>query len=345
MRSQMRTDHVGLWSLLLCILAATAAADPPPPGRLLTDFTNDDGNPPDGHDNDKDDTAALRKALAAGPGVVHIGPGFYRFGDVLVPSGVSVVGARGASIVRSSGPGVIFLQKSVSDWTLRDLVLDGQAKGEWRKRTDQGRCGIHTSQCSGFEIAGVTVRNFNGAGVQLTRTASSGFCDGGTLERITAVGNYVGVRLDERAEYVKAAKLTCVNNVIGCVIHAGNTTLAASNLGYNVDGLVIEDKDNGSHGTVSNCLINHNRRYALLARNVRHGMAVGGCCFFYGSILLENSVGVNLTAGLIGCPVTSTGSGANRIAGNHVILKTGPWQLSPSTIVQDNFTENGPWQP
>ena len=310
--------------------------------RQLGDYTNQDGTAPEGEDNDRDDTVALRKALDAGPGIVYVGPGHYRWGNVTVPSGVSVVGARGATVVRSSGPKCIFVQKG-PEWTIRDLVLDGETAGDWRKRKDDGRSGIFAARCRHFEIVGVTVRNFNGAGIQLTHTAVGTFFDAGKLERITATGNYVGIRFDERAEYITAAQLSCNHNVAGCVIHAGNISIHNSNFSDNTDGLVIEDKDNGSHGTISGCLMNHNARYALLARDIRNGMTINGCCFFYGSIRLENSVGVQISSGLISCPIEAIGAGSNRIAENYIIPRKWQFRFSPSTIVIDNFTENGSW--
>src|SRR5262249_34014063 len=60
--------------------------------RLLSAHANDDGSRAEGKDSKQDDTSALRKALAEGPGVVRIGSGFYRWGDVEIPAGVTVVG-------------------------------------------------------------------------------------------------------------------------------------------------------------------------------------------------------------------------------------------------------------
>lgn len=326
---------------------AQPAEGPAAFARQLSSYTNDDGTVPNGLDDGRDDTTALRKALAAGPGVVYVGPGFYRWGDVSVPAGVAVVGAGRGTIVRSSGPARIFVQQRVSDWAIRDMVLDGEAQGDWHERKDTGRCGIFVSGCWGYEIVGVTLRNFDGAGLQLAYTdlQNAGHSDGGNLERICASGNYVGIRFDTRAEYLNATELSCFHNVIGCVIHAGNVKIAASNFGDNIDGIVIQDKENGSHGAISNCLVNHNERYGLLCRNARNGMAIDGCCFFYGAILLQECAGINITSGLIGCTLKAVGEGANRIAGNHIVhMDTFQYEIAPATIVEGNFTDKGPWE-
>ena len=308
-----------------------------PVTRKLTDFGDVDGK-----DNKVDDTAVIREALAVGPGVVQIGPGFYRWGDVTVPKGVTVVGCGKATVIRSNGAKAVFLQKGVSEWSIRELVLDGQAKGDWKTRKDLGQAGILSDGCSGYDVIGVTARNFNGAGIQLMRTGA--WHSRGNLDRITATGNYVGVRFAVGGEYINATKFSCQQNVVGCIIHAGNVKIAASSFTSNLDGVVIKDKANGSHGALSNCLINHNERYALLAEGAKNGMAIDNCCFFYGTILVKDSVGVNITSGIISCTVKVVGEAANRIAGNYVIPMNFTFEFAPLTIVQDNFTEKGKWE-
>ncbi len=311
-------------------------------GRKLTDFTNADGKPPTGKDSAADDTIAIRKALAAGPGIVYIPPGFYRWGEVTVPSGVSVVGAGSSTVIRSSGPKVIFMQKGVKDWRIQDLVLDGEAKGEWKSRKDEGHSGILIHESTDFQVRSLTVRNFNGPGIQLSRV-SGGWGSQGSLELLICSENYAGLRFDIRAEYLDATRITCRNNVVGCILHAGNVKFSTCNFTCNIDGFFIEDKDNGSHGSISNCLFNHNERYALYCRKVDNGMLLDNCCFFCGAIRLEDCKGINITDGEISCGLEVAGKGVNRIAGNYVIPLRSSAEFTPETIVQDNFTDAGPW--
>jgi len=318
----------------------------PANARLVSAFTNDDGSTPDGKDDANDDTSAFHKALAAGPGTVYVGPGFYRCSDVTIPANVTVIGAGSATVIRPMGAKSVFVQENVNDWSIRDLTIDGQAKGSWRSRKNEGQTGIITKRSSGFTISGITVMNFNGAGVHISYTLGSieSWASRANLDTITATGNYVGVWFDTRAEYINASHFSCQNNIIGCAIHAGNVKLTASNLTSNIDGLFIEDKENGSHGAISNCLINHNERYALRALNAANGMTIDNCCFFYGSILLENCKGFILSDGLLNCNITTAGKGVNRIAGNYIIPEKFTFTFTPATLVQDNFTDNGPWE-
>lgn len=314
--------------------------------RRLSEFANADGKPPSGKDTPADDSAAIRKALAAGPGIVYVGPGFYRWSEVTVPEGVTLVGAGPATVIRPAVGKRIFLQEKVARWSIRELILDGEAKGKWRDHRDEGRSGIWVEHCRDFTISGVTVRNFNGPGIHwawIGGGLGEGWGGRGDLDLVNAHGNYIGVRFDIRSEYSHAQRLTCQNNVIGALIHGGNLKLATCNFTSNIDGIVIEDKENGSHGAISNCLSNHNERYPLWCRKVDNGMAIDNCCFFCGTIRIEDSKGVNITSGIIGCSIETTGKWANRIAGNYVIPTDMTYKFAPATILDGNFTESGPW--
>lgn len=332
-------------TLAVLIISSSAYTSDAPFVRKLTDYKNDNGKRPSGLDGTADDTSAMRKALKAGPGVLYIGPGYYRLSKVTIPSGVTITGAGPATIVRSAGSGYIFEVNKVTDWAIRDIVLDGEAKGDWHGRKDTQSGGISVLGCGKYDIVGVTLRNFDGTGLCISHFDYAFLGGGGgNLERITAYGNHTGIRFDTRAEYSNAVSLSCFNNIVGCAIYAGNVKIAASNFGTNIDGLVIEDHENGSHGAISNCLMNHNERYALYCNKVQYGMAFNGCNFFYGTIRLENSMGVNIGDGIIGCSITTIGTNANRISGNYIIPdQTTTFDFAPSTIVTDNFTSTGLW--
>ncbi len=330
----------------ICASFPVSADDlPSPMSRHLSDYLNPDGSSPDGKDTARDDTPALKLALADGPGIVSIGPGYYRFGEVTIPTGITLIGAGPATIVRSSGPKCIFVQSDVHRWRVRDLVLDGEAPGQWEARTEQGQIGLKIDRSYEFEVSGLIVQNFNGAGVQLSGFAPDKRANGvGSLDRISALENYVGIRFDERGEYVTASQLLCFRNVVGCVIHAGNLKITASNFCDNVTGMLIEDKINGSHGSIGNSMFNNNLEHALICRNVVHGMAFTGCQFAYAKMLIEDSKGINITSGILSLPIIIKGEHANRIAGNYVIPSYTKYEFAPSTIVQDNFTPDGDWE-
>ncbi len=335
----------------LLLVACLMGSQPASPGasreRWLADYRNDDGSTPDGLNTKRDDSSALQKALAAGPGVVRIGPGTFRIHAVSIPSHVELIGSGSATVLLAHERQPIFMQQGQSGWRLRDVSLRGSASGDWQNRTDQGAHGLVIEGGWDYEVSGVTVENFDGAGIQIghTNNQAAGYAAGGVLTRVTARENSVGIRFDTRAEYITASHLHCYHNVTGMVVHAGNSNVSNSNIGENIDGLVIVDHENGSHGSITGCLINHNQRYALWAREARNGMAISNCCFFYGTIKLEKSCGVTISSGLISASISVDGEEFNRISGNHIIPLEWTFAVSPSTICDGNYTKTGPWKP
>jgi len=296
---------------------------------------------------DGDDCSSfIRKALAETKGVLNIESGLYRLNDVTIPDNIIVQGAGANTILKSAGGATIFKQSGKSNWSIRDLAIDGEAKGI---PADSGFKAISIDNCWGYEISSVSIYKCNGTGIDIRQTPleknKAAFCNGGNLSKITLHDNFIGIRFDQRAEYISVVQLNAYNNITGCIIHSGNVKIASSNFCKNVNGLVIEDKANGSHGSISNCLFNHNQKYALLARKVNNGMAISGSCFFYGKIKLIDSTGINISNGQISCDVQIKGAGVNQLVNNYIIPRSCEFDFSPSTLMSGNFSKNGLWKP
>ena len=277
-----------------------------------------------------------------------IDAGIFRFGEITIPAGVTLVGAGKATIIRRPRESKrVFVQEGVSDWRLRDVTLNGETPmADPSRRTDAGEYGLIASRCTGFEISGVTVNNFNGVGIQLSHTAPSPYCHWATASHIFNVstgGNYVGMKFDTRSEYINVSMLTSQGNFYGCIIHGGNVKIANSNFTHNNIGMLIEDHENGSHGAISNCLINHNISAALKANRVGYGMTIDNCCFFTGGIEVRDSQGVSITDSIVSCGVEFSGNKANMFSNNYIVLSDGEKHtFAPSTILKDNYTDKGP---
>ena len=315
-----------------------------PQARNLCDFKCADGKAPDGLDNKRDDTAALVAAMSAGPGIVHIGPGHYRFGAVAIPAKVSVVGSGRATIIRSNGAKRIFSQAGVGEWALKDLALDGETTAEVYKVTDKGRQGLYAEKCYDFTIQNVAAMRFEGVAIEFYQTdrQAAAFCNGGTISGLTLYNNYAGISFSERAEYMTSTQIKSYRNVYGCIIHGGNISIADSHFCMNETGIYIEEKENDSHGSVSNCLINHNTKYAVHARGVQNGHNFIGCSIFYGMIKLIDCRGIKIASGTIACDLVVEGESANLIIGNYIVPShMDTCTLAPSTIVRDNFDDTG----
>ncbi len=315
--------------------------------RNFKDFPLVDGVIPSGP---YAESARLKAALTAGPGIVNLDAGEYHFADVTIPAGVTLVGAGKATVIklsRMTGVKRVFVQEGVNDWRLRDVMLDGETPMvDPSARVDSGENGIVISRCSGFEVSGVTVNNFAGIGIMVSYTAGTAYgnwATSATIFNVSTEGNYVGFKFDTRSEYMNVSMLTSQGNYYGCIIHGGNVKIGTSQFVHNYTGMLIEDHENGSHGAISNCLINHNIRYSIQAINVANGMLINNCCFFYGDLDVKDSKGVSVTDSTIGCNVYFSGESANLFADNFII--SGTHTFAPSTIVKGNYNEKGPWEP
>ena len=301
---------------------------------------------PENFASNDDCTPFIRNALADGTGILYIESGIYRLNDVTIPDNIILQGAGANTVLKSAGGMTIFKQNGKSNWSIRDLMIDGEAE---RTPVDLKFTAIDIDNCWGYDISSVSVFRCNGIGIDICQTPldkdCAAFCNGGNLSKIALHNNFIGIRFDKRAEYISALQLNVYNNVTGCIIHAGNVKISASNFCENIDGILIEDKENGSHGSISNCLINHNKRYAIEARRVLAGMAITGCCFYYGAIKVTDCVGINISNGQISCDVQINGAGENQLVNNFVTPDSWKFKFSYSTLLTGNFSKNGLWKP
>ncbi len=315
--------------------------------RILGEFLSADRRPPNGLDNDIDDGPAIHAAIAQGPGIVRIPPGFYRWSDIRIPAGVTIIGAGDATVIRPCNDHhPIFDQSGVGNWSMRELTLDGEALEPWRQRKDLGHIGLNIRGSWGFIVTGVRVRNFSGQGVCVshTRLDTAAFCDGGVIDRLTACGNAVGICFDERGEYVTLTNSHLMRNTTGCIIHAGNVKITQSNIGSNLNGIVIADKENGSHGVIANCLINHNERYALDCVDVVNGMAINACAVFYGEIRLRDCQSIQIAHCQVSCAVKIAGDLANGFVDNIITDNDWEFEFAEATLVRNNMNAAGDWR-
>ena len=329
--------------------------------RNVCDYKNADGLVPDGVDNERDDSGALVAAMAVGAGVVEIPAGYFRFGNVTIPENVTVQGAGAGTVIRSNGHERVFNQQGLGSWVIRDVAFDGEtrtgAEAEkdkaWQSLEgprgaipDNNRHAIYAERCYGFTIQNIIAHHFEGAALEFTQTdlAKVGYCDGGVLDNLSLYHNHTGIRFNKRAEYMTATQIHSYRNNYGVIIHGGNITIGSSHFCANETGVFIKDKENGSHGAIVNCLINHNRQYSLHAENVANGHNISGCSVFDGTIRLNNCKGIKIASGTLDCSIIVEGAGVNLINGNYIgkaYMKV--CEISEQTIVKDNFTAEGLW--
>ncbi len=288
-----------------------------------------------GRNAQTDDTPAFTSALAAGPGVVVVPAGHFRVQGICVPPGVTLQGSGMASVLLPAGPGPVILQESSHSFAIKDLSILSSPHVAPATPSSAHSHGLLIKRCYHYRITGVTVRGFGFAGIEITRTplghAEAAFCDGGMLSQITSSENAIGVLFNTRGEYTVLSDSSILRNQVGSIIHAGNCRITGCSISGNHDGIWIVDHENGSHGVISNCLVNHNTRYALLVRDVFNGMLITSCCFFYGEILIQRSVGILLSSCEADVPITFEHGKNNTFTNNCLIGAKAKITLEPDT--------------
>ena len=155
----------------------------------------------------------------------------------------------------------------------------------------------------------------------------------------------IGARMDKKLEdHSIIEKIGAVMAFDACVSSMPTNIKWLTDCFITITSLYIEDGNNGSHGAVSNCLINHNEKVGLHCRRARNGMTISNCCIFCGELIIEDCAGINLTSGIISCDMRIRGDRANRVSGNYIIPGEYRFEMPPPTLVQDNFTDAGPWE-
>jgi hypothetical protein len=238
------------------------------------------------------------KAVLATKDYIKLGSGTFTFTETLViPTGKTIVG-NGDSTVFTPAFGVdlmIDLSNSAPNLSGFKMVGLGAAVNDDSTelittsagiptKTGKGTgVGIKLSGSNGAVLFGLTISNFNSAGIYGTGFgADNGFTAGVKLNTLFINDCYQGIEFDTRAEYSTLNMITARNNVIGISIVSGNVTVSNSHFTKNRVGVYVGQGDNDSHGSFTGVLMNHNTLRSLYTKGLTNGEKFTGCDFFQG---------------------------------------------------------------
>lgn len=254
--------------------------------------------PPTGDTTDRSYEITQRLA----DGWCELGPGVFYVSGVTMPDESTLSGAGASTkLVMLDGDGACVTMGSRC--TLKDMAIVGGTDIEL-DGTIGNRHGVYVGG-DGTQrgtIDNVLVSGFSGAGIRLYDTgyASSSSCQ---ITNVRAFNNEVGLYIQRKSEYNRICNCEFGSNYYGAINNGGNNKIANCNFDSNVTGMLFDNSqgqsDNNTHGSVTNCTFNHNDSnagYALKMYGCRSGEMFVGCQFFYGSILLDDSQGVVLSA-------------------------------------------------
>jgi uncharacterized secreted repeat protein (TIGR03808 family) len=124
-----------------------------------------------------DQSEALRKAVAAAGGIglpLFIPAGTYTVNHIDLPSGITLYGVRGATVLRSAIEAPVITAYGARSVTVRNLVVDGNGAGGNVENPGLLVFGV----CENLLVENLELRNGIAAGVHLERaTGSIGSCD------------------------------------------------------------------------------------------------------------------------------------------------------------------------
>jgi hypothetical protein len=260
--------------------------------------------------------------------------------SLLIPPGVTLSG-QGVqrTVIRAAERWKpVFEQENTDGWQIEGLSIVGNDSSSQRENTSYG---IRVNGSRGFKIQNLEASGFSEAAVliQDTRPGETGIFEGGLIDGVTLHDNGTGLILGRQAEYVVAHNVTVSRNKVGILINGGNNRVTNSSIITNQDGFIIQDITNGSHGLISNSMINHNERFAFQFKGVRNGMLVQGNNVFYGTISIDDSSqGVQLLGNIISSNIEVAGTLPNSVINNVLVNDGEPRRVfSPGTRVEGNI--------
>ncbi len=261
---------------------------------------------------DKRDRAPEIEKILKEKGVCILGTGDFTVSGIEMPDRTSLKGLGEASrILLDDAVEEGYAVKMGDHCRVSDLTLCG-ASGEWHQPTELGgRHGVgfvsnFTSKVKGRPVThgilhALHIHAFSGGGITCTDTGYS--CEASLSAsdiRIERCG--AGINISHFSEYHRFSGVQSVRNLYGCINNGGNNVFSACAFDGNTVGFLIDNSrgqsGNNSHGSAVGCTFNHsdsNNGVGIMVLGAQHGFVFSACQLFYSKIVLEDSVGIQIT--------------------------------------------------
>lgn len=289
--------------------------------------------------NDQTDRAAAIQTMLDSTGYCKLGPGIFY---------ISGVDLNNYNRIEGSGPSTeVHLLKTAGAknycfkmgnyCSISNMNLYGANSSYTIQETIEDEHGILFSANADGEESGPSFRayctvqdcqfwKFAGGGITCHNTGYGTYC---SLYVVNCLMESccVGINIDYWSEYHKFTNCCAHGCWYGCINNGGNNIINSCNFSSNKVGILMDNSSgkmiNNSHGTISNCAINHtnsNTGDGIKAIGMSNGEMITGCQFFYSNIELVNCSGFVFNSNLFGGstvnPITLDGGGYNSFIGN-----------------------------
>lgn len=279
-----------------------------------------------------DDTAAIQAALntakyvALTPGKTYVANALEAPGDgaLLCTGGRATI--KVPLSAGSLGYGMLIRQ---DNFILDGINFDGSDPGPYNipSPVTTYRVGVSVGHTFGtaFQVKNITVQNCD-----IYNFSYAGFYGGQTqlgyifgkrcdIQNVNCYNNYVGIFLTQRFEYMQMTNCYGYDCFAGLVVQGGNNKFTSCSFENNRDNCQLNPGENDSHGGFVNCSFNHALSRGLWAFNSTLGMSFTSCYFWYGPIVLEGCIGVQIrNSQIVASPITVVNGGVNSIDDNFI---------------------------
>lgn len=275
--------------------------------------------------NTQDRTGDIQTMLNT-TGCCKLGPGVFYVTGVEVPNLAQLSGC-GLSTTLILAPSVAFgyTVKLKSYSSVSDMLIKGQSSNYTPQATVGARHGVlfegnaddvNPTTYYRSKITNLNISDFNGGGITCNNTGGS---PAANLEvsDIFITRCDAGVNVAYFSEFHKWTNVCAQDCYYGCIDNGGNNNFCNCDFSWNQVGLLIDNhldqSRNNSHGTFSACNFNHsggNTGTAIRILKASAGEIFTGCQIFYGSVEIDDSIGIRFLGANIGrqVPIEVTNS-------------------------------------
>ncbi len=304
-----------------------------------------------------DDTVAIQAALTARTDI-YFPPGTCIASNLTIINNNTRLHGNGPSsiIEMKTGSTGYLLSAGSNAIVMEDMTLfGGYTLSQKVPPADIDRSGLNINTQKNSQIRGVTIHGFRHTGMNFSvatpdRLTHLVVSDSSFYNNRVAIYDLSTTGVIGTAEYVRMSNLDIHDNAFGVYLNSGNQVIVNSKITDNQYGVYLEglQSANNGHGSITNCLINHNTT-AIYTNLITLGFSFVGNQIFEGEIYLNGSTGIVITDGVVDVNTWKfAGGGINKISNNYSPnaygnVVTHDIGSADSTVMVDNFVTPGVW--
>lgn len=295
-------------------------------------------------------SSLVQAGINAGYKVIYFPKGkWYLSSTLQLKDSVSIIGDGAATIIKLTG-NIPAFKLSISQGGNYATIQDIMITGTYSTGATTAQDGILLDSAYAVNITNVRALNVGGYGIHIK---NNGYCCGTYTANATrgvdvnfcyVNSSYGGIFFESKAEYNRVTGGSYNGNVYGYRNSAsGNEIVTGASFSNNTYGVYITGGGNDGHGTITGCMINHNRTPLYLS-GVTRGMYLSNNNIYgdWDSIQIINSSRIDIQGGYMtvnsgtgkiyynntsNCTITNVG-GLLGITSSYSIVGTAPTVIS-----------------